>query len=55
MQAHQTQAIEMSLYQLLHGNLKELLSDQQLALVQPVLKQAEDSLLSTGDLAELQG
>jgi len=50
-QAHQTQAIEMSLYQLLHANLKELLSDQQLALVQPFLKQAEDTLLSTGDLA----
>lgn len=54
-QAHQTQAIEMSLYQLLHASLKELLSEQQLALVQPFLEQAEATLLCTGDLTKLQG
>lgn len=55
MQAHQTQAIEMTIYQLLQAHLKKLLSDQQLALVQPFLEQAEDTLLGTGDLAQLQG
>lgn len=54
-QAHQTQAVEMTLYQLLHGSLKELLSEQQLALVQPFLEQAEATLLCTGDLTKLQG
>jgi hypothetical protein len=51
---HQTQAIEMTVYQLLQNRLKEILSEQQLALVQPFLAQAEDNLLRTDDLAELQ-
>ncbi len=53
-QAHQTQAIEITLCQLLQVHLKELLSDQQLALVQPFLNQAENTLLGTGNLAQLQ-
>ncbi len=53
-QAHQTQAIEMTLYQLLLVKLKEFLCDQQLALVQPFLTQAEETLLETGNLAQLQ-
>lgn len=54
-QAHQTQVVELSLYELLQIRLKEFFSDQQLDLVQPFLAQAEGILLNTGDLAELQG
>jgi len=52
-QAHQTQAIETSLYQLLQSQLQELLSAQQLALVQPFLAQAETTLLKVSALAQL--
>lgn len=54
-QAHQTQAVETRLYKLLQARLKELLSDQQLALIQPFLNQAESTLLGTGILTQLQG
>lgn len=52
---NQTQAIEKTLYELLLARLSQLLSSQQLALVQPFLAQAEATLLGTGDLAKLQG
>jgi len=52
-QVHQTQAIEMTLYQLLQAHLKQILSDQQLALVQPFLDQAETTLLRASALAQL--
>lgn len=52
-QARQMQAIETSLYQSLQSRLQELLSDQQLALLQPFLAQAEASLLEASDLAQL--
>jgi hypothetical protein len=45
LRAHQMQAVETSLYQLLQTRLKELLSDQQLALVQPFLDRAKATLL----------
>lgn len=50
---HQTQAIEMALYQLLQIQLKELLAKQQLALLQPFLEQAETTLLRASALAQL--
>jgi hypothetical protein len=53
-QAHQTQEIETTLYQLLQDRLKEVLSDQQLALVQPFLDQTETTLLGAHALVELQ-
>jgi hypothetical protein len=43
-QVHQMQAIETTLYKLLQTQMKEQLSDQNLALVQPFLAQAEDAL-----------
>lgn len=46
-QAYQIQSIEMTLYQLLQDRLKEVLSDEQLALVQPFLEQAQITLLGT--------
>lgn len=49
-EVHQMQMIEGTLYQLLQSNLKEFLPDQQLALVQPFLEKAENTLLSTGGL-----
>ncbi len=49
-EVHQIQVIEGTLYQLLQSNLKEFLSDQQLALVQPFLAKAEKTLLITGGL-----
>lgn len=52
-QVHQTQAIEMTLYQLLLVRLPEFLSNQQVALLQPFLFQAEEALLGTGKLAQL--
>jgi hypothetical protein len=52
-QAHQTQAIEMTLYQLLQVRLKELLAEQQLALLQPFLEQAETALKRASALPQL--
>ncbi|MUL36851.1 phycobilisome protein [Gloeocapsopsis dulcis] len=52
-QAHQTQEIEMRLYQLLQTQLKELLTEQQLALLQPFLEQAETTLLRSSALTQL--
>ncbi len=44
-QTHQTAEIEAALYQLLQARLKELLSPQALALLQPFLEQARATLL----------
>lgn len=52
-QVHQTQAIEMAIAQLLQTRLQELLSREQIALLQPFLIQAEATLFSTGSLAQL--
>ncbi|MBW4577285.1 MAG: phycobilisome protein [Aphanothece sp. CMT-3BRIN-NPC111] len=52
-QAHQTQEIESALYQLLQKQLKELFTEQQLALVQPFLERAEMTLLRSSALAQL--
>jgi hypothetical protein len=54
-QVHQMQAIEINLYQLLQAQLQEQLSDQNLALVQPFLAQAEDTLLGRTNLVQLPG
>ena len=54
-QVHQMQAIEINLYQLLQAQLQEQLSDQNLALVQPFLAQAEATLLSRTNLVQLPG
>lgn len=52
-QVHQTQAIDMTIYQLLQVRLPEYLSSEHIALVQPFLAQAEETLLGTGKLAQL--
>lgn len=52
-QVHQTQAIEMTIYELLQVRLPEYLTSEHLALVQPFLAQAEETLLGTGKLAQL--
>ncbi|GAC1460929.1 MAG: phycobilisome protein [Chamaesiphon sp.] len=49
--AHKTQKIEKALYQLLQNQLKELLAQEQLALLQPFLEQAEMTLLRESALA----
>jgi hypothetical protein len=54
-QVHQMQAIEIKLYQLLQAQLQEQLSNQNLALVQPFLAQAEATLLSRTNLVQLPG
>ncbi|MGK7872230.1 MAG: phycobilisome protein [Xenococcaceae cyanobacterium] len=51
-QAHQMESLETKLCQLLLSRLKEVLSEQQLALVQPFLEQAQTTLL--GDNALIQ-
>lgn len=43
-QAYQSQDLETKTYQLLQTRLKELLSEQALALVQPFLEQAQEML-----------
>lgn len=52
-QVHQTQAIDMTIYQLLKIRLPQFLSSEQMALVQPIFAQAEETLLGTGKLAQL--
>ena len=52
-QVHQTQGIDMTIYQLLQTRLPEFLSSEHLALVQPFLASAEETLLGTGKLAQL--
>jgi hypothetical protein len=52
-QVHQTQAIEMAIYELLQVHLPEYLNSEHMALVQPFLTQAEETLLGTGKLAQL--
>lgn len=52
-QAHQMQVIQVTLYQLLQAQLKILFSNQQLALLQPFLAQAETMLLETVDFLQL--
>ena len=54
-QVHQTQAVDMAIYQLLQDRMSEFLSTQQLALMQPFLAQAGETLLGTGRLTQLPG
>ena len=53
-QVHQTQKIDMALYQSLQSQLQNLLTDQQLALLQPFLEQAKETLLGTSGSIQLQ-
>lgn len=52
-QVHQTQAIDLTIYQLLQVRLPQFLSREHMALVQPFLAQTEETLLGTGKLAQL--
>lgn len=54
-QAHQTRAIDTSLYQLLQAQMQQLLTKEQLALLQPFLSQAATTMLATENLAQLPG
>ncbi|MBR8827939.1 MAG: phycobilisome protein [Gomphosphaeria aponina SAG 52.96 = DSM 107014] len=45
-QAHQLETVEKKLYELLQKQLKELLPEEQLALMQPFLEQAKTNLLA---------
>lgn len=44
--AHQMQAIEQTLYEILHAQLASVLSPQQNELIKPFLQQAQQTLLS---------
>jgi Phycobilisome protein len=48
-EAHQTQKIEATICSLLQTRLKELLSEQARAIVQPFLDQAQSILIGTGN------
>jgi Phycobilisome protein len=48
-EAHQTQKIEATICSLLQTRLKELLSEQARAIVQPFLDQAQSILIETGN------
>ena len=50
-QAHQMQSLENSIYDLLLSRLEKVLSQQQLALMQPFLAQAQSTLLDEQDLS----
>lgn len=52
-QVHQTQAMEMEIYQSLQARLPEFLSNEHMALLQPFITQAQETLLGTGSLAQL--
>jgi hypothetical protein len=52
-QAHQMESLETKLCQLLQARLNEVLSEQQLALVEPFLAQAQITLLGSNALYEL--
>lgn len=54
-QVHQMQAIDTTLYQLLQTRLSELLSSEQIALLQPFLTQTEQSIFGAGNLAQMPG
>lgn len=52
-QAHQTRAIDTSLYKLLQAQMSQILAKEQLTLLQPFLAQAAATLLCAEDLAQL--
>ncbi len=52
-QAHQTQAIEAKLCQLLQARLKEVVSGAQLGLIQPLLDQAQTTLLGSSSVYQM--
>ncbi len=54
-QAHQMQSVEQTIYDLLSSRLQKLLSQEQLTLLQPFLKQAQTSLLGEPILSTLGG
>lgn len=47
-EAHQTQKIEVTICNLLQTRLKELLSEQARAILQPFLDQAQSIIIGTG-------
>ena len=53
-QAHQMESIETKLYEFLLSRLVEVLSQEQLALVQPYLEQAQKTLLASNAACEVQ-
>lgn len=53
-QAHEIEALEQHLYQLLQAQLKRILSEEQLALVNPFLRQAQTVLLAKKTSSESQ-
>ncbi|MBW4551524.1 MAG: phycobilisome protein [Aphanocapsa sp. GSE-SYN-MK-11-07L] len=52
-QAHQTQAIEAKLCQLLQARLKEVVPGAQLGLIQPLLDQAQTTLLGSSSVYQM--
>ncbi len=52
-QAHHTQAIEAKLCQLLQARLKEVVSGAQLGLIQPLLDQAQTTLLGSSSVYQM--
>ncbi|HLO47296.1 MAG TPA: phycobilisome protein [Kamptonema sp.] len=47
-EAHQSQEIEETIWKLLQSRLKEILSEQAIAILQPFLDQAKSTLLVSG-------
>ena len=54
-QAHQMQSMENTIYNLLLSRLEQLLSQQQFALLQPFLEQAQTTLLAEQILSKAEG
>lgn len=54
-QVHQMQAINTTVYQLLQARLSELLSSEQMTLLQPFLTQTEQGIFGAGNLAQIPG
>lgn len=54
-QAHQMQSVEQTIYDLLFSRLQQLLSQEQLTLLQPFLEQAQTSLLGEPILSTIGG
>ena len=53
--AHEMQSVEQTIYDLLFSSLKKLLSQEQLALLQPFLEQAQTSLVGEPILSTVGG
>ncbi len=53
--AHQMESLESALYELLLSRLSEVLTQEQLTLLQPFLEQAREALLGTPELITVGG